>query len=725
MMWSTVTSASSELLERVQVEPPQSRALAKNPFRIARYITFESWAWRATLGLVALFDCATAVWLYCFREYFLHETVTPKRSFFRTTPVHSATEPSFVFKSLSKCTEILDRWDVQIGVLFSLLWFIDAFLKAQWKRDEKLAELDRQRIMGDNDDKRDLGGAWSAYYKTIMVQLLLLPVGFFVFIWYTVSGNQQRVKDAWINRSNKVNCMEHQNFTSIYSTHSLLYAFFHFHTMLMNQLLGEEIEIRRKTLSRRIIFFAIRRPFLFTQRLRIFFTTLRLTKYLGPLMGETAKFYDNASDLLKTLRQDFAVMRACRLRKEHWNSMNPTQRRDAAAVRIQSAVRGMQTRKTVKSFMIVLKARKERIARRLQKAVRASLVVSRTQHDLKRLELEKLEEEAKQAKQRGCSMSIDNRRRMYQLQDELEQKAKELVNKHLLLKPNTRFAVVWKVLFIFCVLLDISQQALQPRLSQLKDSKTGEMMNVEQFLEHHLVPRPMSAWESCSPWLSGPHVEGEYGIRRYFFRRKPRRSLKQPLWYCQEPYIAAQSIWIRVLRFLVMQAAVIIGIIRYVDVGVTFFIGEVHPKTGVLMPKSFVKRWIFPGLLLELLANPQMETTSKYLGRFLEGLIQMGPIRVGRWTLVGIYPLSRVVMRTVVQLWRPVVLQQNKECIERVAQNATEHPVVLTRSRSVRMISAMTESPTALIGAGLRRSHSALMVAAKRSSFALHELEHL
>jgi hypothetical protein len=75
-------------------------------------------------------------------------------------------------------------------------------------------------------------------------------------------------------------------------------------------------------------------------------------------MGETAKFYDNASGYLKTLRQDFAAMRACQLRKEQWKTMNPTEQRQTAALRIQSAIRGMQTRKTVKSFMVVLKARK-------------------------------------------------------------------------------------------------------------------------------------------------------------------------------------------------------------------------------------------------------------------------------------------------------------------------------------------------------------------------------
>jgi hypothetical protein len=191
-------------------------------------------------------------------------------------------------------------------------------------------------------------------------------------------------------------------------------------------------------------------------------------------------------------------------------------------------------------------------------------------------------------------MSIDNRRRMYQLQDELEQKAKELVNKHLLLKPNARFAVVWKALFIICVLLDIHNRHTT-RLSQMKDSKTGETMNVEQFLEHHLVPRPMSDWESCSPWLRRPRVEREQGIRRHFFQRKPRRNSKQPPWYCQEPYVAAQSMWILVLRFLVMQAALIIGIIRYVDVGVTFFIGEMHRKDRGTYAEIFREAMDFPG----------------------------------------------------------------------------------------------------------------------------------
>lgn len=487
--------------------------------------------------------------------------------------------------------------------------------------------------------------------------------------------------------------------------------------MLINQVLGEEVEMRRKLLWRRLIFFAIRRPFLFTKRLRIFFSTLRLTKYLGPLMGETAKLFGNSSDLLKTWRQHLAVMKASRLRRKRWDGMDPVEQQHAAAIRIQCAVRGMLTRKTVKAFMAVLKARKERIARRLQKAVRASLVVSKTQHDLMRLELDKLEEEAKAAKQRGCAVSIDHRRRMYQLQDDLEQRAKELVNKHMLLRPNARFALVWKVVFVFCVLLDIAQQALQPRLRDYKDATTGESISVEQFLEFQIVPKPIPEWHQCAPWFA------EQGEKQGFFRRRRHRViLEHRPWYCQERFVAAQSIWISVLRFCVMQAALVIGIMRYLDVGITFFIGELHPQTGTLMAKSFVKRWIFPGLLLELLANPQMETTSKCVGRFLDGVVQIGPLRVGRWTLVGLYPLAKGIKRTVIQLWRPVVLQQNRECMERAAEKA--RGTSLSRSRSAHAISSTKQGHRATLVPGLRRSNSALLVAASRSSFALHELDY-
>jgi hypothetical protein len=663
-----------------------------------RYITFESTSWRVALGLAALVDFVAMVLLDCFREGNANKIVAPKRSFFRKTEA-LAVVTDYPHSFRHDCMQLLDRWDVQIGIFFSLLWFIDAFLKAQWKRNEKLTKLDRQRIMGRKEIKQEraVGGAWSAYYWTIGIQLLLLPVGFFVFVWYMLSGNENQVKAMFTNEKRNTE-MEH-NFFSIYSTHSLLFALFHFYTMITNNFIGVGIEVQRTIIWRRLIRFALRHPFIFSQRLRIFLTTLRLTKYIGPLMGECAKLCGNASDLFKTLRQHLAVMRRSRNRKKRWGNMGPVAKLRVAAIRTQSVVRGIQTRKTVRGFMTVLRARKARIARRMERTLRESMVQSMTHTDLMRLELEHLEEEAEEAKKSGCDMGIDDRRRMYELQDELTQEANELVNKHLLLQPNARFAVVWKVVFVICVLLDISQQALQPKLGLYKDVKTGEAMSLEQFLESRLVPSPITEWEECAPWLSDPEDDNEQGyFARYFsgVTRRKARKIVQRRWYCQEPYVTAQSMWISVLRCVLMQAVLIFGIVRYLDVGMTFFIGELHPKTGVLMPKSFFKRWLFPGLLLELLANPQMETTSRCISRLLCGVIHVGPIRAWRWTVVCFYPLSKVIKSALyVHVWRPVVQQQNQECMER----ATQKPVQRT----------------------LQRSRSTLAVAARRSSFAKYD----
>jgi hypothetical protein len=83
------------------------------------------------------------------------------------------------------------------------------------------------------------------------------------------------------------------------------------------------------------------------------------------------------------------------------------------------------------------------IAIKMQKAFRASLARARSRIAEKKQELKRLQAQAEATK--TSSMSDNDRRRMYQLQDELGRQAKELVNRKLILRPNTTFAVTWYV----------------------------------------------------------------------------------------------------------------------------------------------------------------------------------------------------------------------------------------------------------------------------------------
>lgn len=81
-------------------------------------------------------------------------------------------------------------------------------------------------------------------------------------------------------------------------------------------------------------------------------------------------------------------------------------------------------------------------------------------------------------------------------------------------------------------------------------------------------------------------------------------------WYCGRPYSAVQSIYIDTFEFIIHEFLVLVGIICFLDVFVTFFTGEIEPDTASLTPKPFFPRWILPGLVLQLAVNPQMESTS-------------------------------------------------------------------------------------------------------------------
>jgi hypothetical protein len=659
-------------------------------------ITFASTSWRILLGTVALLDFLATI---IGRREALHDdaVVCPTRKhFFSASSNVSCAIPT---KEDSRAQQLVFRhilyllydWAEAIGVLFSVLWFVDGFLKAQWKRNERILKIDKKRLLqGGRDLESEIGGAWGTYYRTIVIQLLFLPVSFFAFILEHVFSGKDLIK-AQTNKE--------ADFYSEYSTHCLLVALVQFAISVAQVVVGEHFHAQRKTISWRLVRSAIRRPIRAYSRVRLVLRTLRLFKYAAPLMGLTVKCLENSINVSKSIRQHWSVHLEYHRRKKKWRTMDGSERKLVASIRIQSAFRGMQTRKGVRSFMSTLQARKSMIAARMQRATQRSIVRGRTQLDLKKLEFEQLKREARHFRKSGVNMCADNRRRLYELQDEIQEAANELVNKRLLLRPNARFAVSWKIVFVLCVILDITQQAVHLKMmNQLHENE--EALTVGELFEKTL-PIPATKWAECAASVNSPS-EARDKPERFFLliRRVGAERATLPPWYCSEPVMLLQTAVVSMLRFISTKLVWFVAIVCYLDVVITFFIGELHPESGVLMPKSFFKRWVFPGLLLELMANPQMETTSRALGRAKDEIMHIGPLRFWRWTVTCFYPtFSFVAKNFEVRFCRPAIAKQNLDAI--IDNNHIEDKG--SRLMAISMLSIM-KSQNDLLGNVRRRS---------------------
>jgi hypothetical protein len=74
----------------------------------------------------------------------------------------------------------LERHHIAISFFFSTLWFIDAFRKAHVAKQQVKADLEHEILVRGSPAKSTKWNSNAAYYKAILVQLLLLPVGFYI-----------------------------------------------------------------------------------------------------------------------------------------------------------------------------------------------------------------------------------------------------------------------------------------------------------------------------------------------------------------------------------------------------------------------------------------------------------------------------------------------------------------------------------------------------------------
>ncbi|KAL3943742.1 MAG: hypothetical protein SGBAC_002165 [Bacillariaceae sp.] len=515
----------------------------------------------------------------------------------------------------------LDRHDIPISFVFSALWFLDAF--------------------------------WTAYKAWInALEAREMSAG------ETIYDFQQLENDRFDVVEMDEDGMEHHEQFSIRSKKAFIFAIAqHFAgrtTRSVMQYIKSKVFALVKKLTKRLFSKAIFNPLKFRRQVKKVLKILRYVKYGFPLIGKLNRIRGLVTLAWKRQRQHFQAQKAKRARQLLWESKPREVREIDAAIIIQSAFRARQARKAVKA-MRILKAEKEYLAVcKIQHVLKRKLREGRARLEAKRKELERLEQLKEQ------TMSDKQKLRMYELRHDVLNETKVLLNRKMLMRPNTKFAIYWKLFFAICLLWELAGAALQPLLYDEKSkSRNGEVgpTTVEELIAHTfvptriadwpqcqidshdgeddttglrwycedpisstqesirdvlaltLIPTPVSKWSECNP-ISIPTKKRRFTL----FRRKktPEATEVDLNWYCEQPYSTLHEHYRNLVNWFWSEVVVLVGVAYFMDVFVTFFTGEFHPVFGVLMPKPIFARWILPGLVLQLAVNPYMKAVSHW-----------------------------------------------------------------------------------------------------------------
>jgi hypothetical protein len=540
--------------------------------------------------------------------------------------------------------EWLQTNSLNIQIVFAVLWFVDAFLEANRRRVQASRELDRQRLLHEkgpcNQNEKWWHGSWGVYYRTIVLQLLLLPVGFFVFCY----SSFHRLQDPDIAQDDQVLQIvyrtddanvpdEFETFTANASV-SLGFAILKHIAITLSRRTGTNLRQlgvhNAKAVARWLFYRAIHNPIQFRRHIVQILTVSRWVKYLAPLFVAIKKLLANIGDLHIKLQQRRAAAKAQAIRKKLWHDLPTDELREHCALLIQKIFRAHQARKVLSALKLIRDPKEQIAVIKIQKmfrdmANRTRQRLQRKKEELKRLQVE---EQATRANNGKEKMKDSDRRRMYRLQEELHDEAGHLLNETLLLRPNTSFAVVWKVLFVVAILFEISQLALKPWLKKYKNVETGRPLDIESIMEHTFIPIPVSQLAVCATHNEdGPRILRV--IRRVFqkFTRRKKAQTKPPPWYCKKPFAIAQTVYIKTFEFLIHQFLVLMGVVCFLDVFVTFFTGEIAVDSGILSPKPFFARWFVPGLVMHLAINPKVESASRVVMKVRHTLTCFAPYR--------------------------------------------------------------------------------------------------
>ena len=523
----------------------------------------------------------------------------------------------------------------RIGILFSLIWFVDSFVWADHRRLQAMERIDKKSLLShDTADDVEWRHCQDVYVRTMAFQILMLPVGFVESLLNFVTGILVTAPLPAPPSAQLATTSTVRNPGTSRSTATLGFVVLEYIGDTVAPILGERWESFRHDRVRRIIrllmIYGIRHPFRFRRRLKRWLRTFRWIKQLAPVVGTLNKLRGNLGALKKRYRQYYRTKRAKNLRVLRRQQMTDAALREYCAILIQKTFRSHNSRRKLR-LMNMISAKEDVFAaislqRQLRKWMRrAKARLRRDWQELKRLHAIPLLE-----------MNPDERRRMYTLRMELQKETDYLLNKKLLLRPNTSFAVFWKLLFVVSAFFEISVLSVRPIAIEAKRSKVEKPVSWETNFIDMYIPKPLVK----SPVCRQAPVRKKNIIARLFRRSTTTAKPAILPWYCNKTVSRLQSKLVVAAIWLIHQTVNIFWFISFLDVFVVFFTGSYNSVSGRLEPAPFVVRWIVPGLCFQLLVNDKVEKAYSVVRQMIEGLLHHGPNRVFRWTIVLFFPLG-------------------------------------------------------------------------------------
>lgn len=233
---------------------------------------------------------------------------------------------------------------------------------------------------------------------------------------------------------------------------------------------------------------------------------------------------------------------------------------------------------------------------------------------------------------------------------------------------------------MLCVLIEITNLAVNPILAsrKVKGKGTKKPLTFSKALEDILITPPVSSLKQCSC-----RAREQEEFNSFILAKLRPTSCPSDPWFCGTAFSTAQSLYTTLIQFLLHHFMMIVGVICFLDVFVYHYTGEIDAE-GAIIPKHFFDRWIAPGLLLQLIVNPEMESTAKLVFNVITTAMEVGPFRVLRWVEALFYPCLVLAVDLIeYKFWVPAVARLNQSKVEPSMAEEEDMPLAVRRRTTI------------------------------------------